>query len=61
LLLVPETVRVKKRCCKDSPRCKRCPVVWKRLARAGLAKRESNRLYTPAGELRKRHIRAARQ
>jgi hypothetical protein len=56
-----ETVRVKKRCCKDSPRCKRCPVVWKRLARAGLAERESNRLYAPADELKKRHIRAARQ
>jgi hypothetical protein len=57
---VADTVRVKKRCCKDSPRCKRCPVVWKRLARAGLAKRKSNRLYDPAPELKKRHIKATR-
>ncbi len=55
-----DPVRVKKRCCKDSPRCKRCPVVWKRLSRAGLATRESNRLYTPAPELKKRHVKAAR-
>ena len=55
-----DAIRVKKRCCKDSPRCKRCPVVWKRLARAGLAERESNRLYVPAKELKKRHVKAAR-
>jgi hypothetical protein len=61
LAVVAESVRVKKRCCKDSPRCKRCPVVWKRLAHTGLATRESNRLYTPASELKKRHIRAARK
>jgi hypothetical protein len=30
-------VRVKKRCCKDKPRCKKCPVVCKRLMNAGLA------------------------
>ncbi|MFL5844159.1 MAG: hypothetical protein ACJ762_05635 [Solirubrobacteraceae bacterium] len=55
-----DPVTVKKRCCKDSPRCKRCPVVWKRLAHAGLAERTSKRDYIPAGELKKRHIKAAR-
>ncbi|MCW2990403.1 MAG: hypothetical protein JWM73_997 [Solirubrobacterales bacterium] len=55
-----DAIRVKKRCCKDTPRCKRCPVVWKRLSRAGLAERESHRVYVPADELKKRHIKAAR-
>jgi hypothetical protein len=35
-------------------------VVWKRLSRAGLAERESNRLYTPSQDLKKRHLKAAR-
>jgi hypothetical protein len=33
---MPE-VTAKKRCCKSRPRCKRCPVVLRRLATAGLA------------------------
>ena len=55
-----DPVRVKKRCCKDSPRCKRCPVVWKRLSRAGLADRVSKRVYVPDDDLKKRHVKAAR-
>ena len=31
------TVKPKKRCCQSRPRCKRCPVVMKRLHKAGLA------------------------
>ena len=38
-------VKAKKKCCGSDPRCKRCPVVLKRLARAGLAERESRRRY----------------
>ena len=38
-------VKTKKKCCKDGPRCKRCPVVWKRLAKAGYAERVSKRNY----------------
>ncbi len=34
-----KVVRAKKKCCKDGPRCKRCPVVLKRLERAGRAER----------------------
>ena len=30
-------VKTEKRCCKSRPRCKRCPVVCKRLAQQGLA------------------------
>jgi hypothetical protein len=36
---------VKKRCCKSDPRCKRCPVVLKRLAVAGMAERTGPRSY----------------
>jgi hypothetical protein len=36
---VPE-VKAKKRCCQSRPRCKRCPVVLRRLAKAGLAEQD---------------------
>ena len=39
-----DRIRCKKKCCKSSKRCKKCPVVWKRLARDGFAE--------PAGKLR---------
>jgi hypothetical protein len=38
-------ITVKQRCCKSDPRCKRCPVVAKRLAAAGLAQRTGRRTY----------------
>jgi hypothetical protein len=38
-------VTAKKKCCKDDPRCKRCPVVCKRLVKAGLAERVGNRKF----------------
>jgi hypothetical protein len=41
----PRAVTVKKRCCKSDPRCKRCPVVAKRLVSAGLAERTGPRSY----------------
>jgi len=40
---VGERVKTKKRCCKDRPRCKRCPVVCKRLEQQGYAEREDKR------------------
>jgi hypothetical protein len=42
---VAREVKAKKKCCGSNPRCKRCPVVLKRLTRAGLAERQSKRLY----------------
>ena len=42
---VAREVKAKKRCCGSDPRCKRCPVVLKRLAKAGLAERRGARLY----------------
>lgn len=50
----------KKRCCKDAPRCKKCPVAWKRLETAGLAEREDRRVYYAGEGLRKKHLKAAR-
>jgi hypothetical protein len=38
-------VKTKKKCCKSGPRCKRCPVVCKRLESAGRARRESKRVW----------------
>lgn len=54
------SVKAKKRCCKDRPRCKRCPVVLKRLARQGLAERVRGRRYELSARLKKKHVKAAR-
>ncbi len=48
------TVVVKKKCCKDTPRCRRCPVVLKRLSDEGYAERESRREYTIPKKLAKK-------
>jgi hypothetical protein len=36
-------IKSKKKCCKDKPRCKSCPVVCKRLAAAGYLERAGKR------------------
>ena len=38
-------MKAKKQCCGSSPRCKRCPVVLRRLTKAGFAERRSRKLY----------------
>ena len=53
-------VKAKKSCCKDDPRCRKCPVVLKRLAAAGLAERVDKRTYLVVDTLRKKELRAAR-
>ena len=55
-----KVVKPKKRCCKSRPRCKRCPVVCKRLARRGLAVKRGDGRYELAVKLRKKHFKAAR-
>jgi aldehyde:ferredoxin oxidoreductase len=59
---MPEFKRVKpkKRCCKSGPRCKRCPVVCKRLARDGHAVRQDSRHYLVELGLGKKTLKAAR-
>ena len=57
--VVVRAIKPKKACCKSGPRCKRCPVVLKRLAKDGLAEKDGKR-YVLAAELRKKHLKAAR-
>jgi hypothetical protein len=52
-------IKVKKRCCKSSPRCKRCPVVARRLESAGLAERTGKRTWIYRA--RKKTLKAARR
>jgi hypothetical protein len=54
------SVKAKKRCCKSGPRCKRCPVVLKRLTKQGLAERVGRRRYEMSARLKKKHLKAAR-
>lgn len=54
------TVKVKSRCCKSGPRCKRCPAALKKLERRGLATRKSKRSYVLSLDLTKSEYKAAR-
>jgi hypothetical protein len=56
---VARTVKAKKSCCGSNPRCKRCPVVLKRLRKAGLAERGSGRFYV-VGPVPKKQMKKAR-
>ena len=53
-------VKPKKACCKSRPRCKKCPVVCKRLAKAGLATRRDDGRYVLDVAIRKKALKAAR-
>ena len=53
-------MKTKKSCCKDRPRCKRCPVVWKRLETAGHAKRTGKRELLVVHKVPKAAMAAAR-
>ena len=52
-------VKQRKRCCKSRPRCKRCPVVCKRLEMQGLATREGKH-YLVSLDIKKKTLKAAR-
>jgi hypothetical protein len=54
-------VKTKKRCCKSRPRCKRCPVVLKRLEQQGLAERTGRSAYELSPDLTKKAMKAARK
>ena len=54
------TLKAKKRCCKSKPRCKRCPVVCKRLEQAGYLHREGKRTWTVEHKPPKGAVKAAR-
>ena len=53
-------VKAKAKCCKDKPRCKRCPVVLKRLEAVGLAERKGKRAYRLPAPVGKQAMKAAR-
>jgi hypothetical protein len=53
-------VKTKKRCCKSGPRCKRCPVVCKRLEKRGHAERVELRVYRVSADLKKKDLKLAR-
>jgi len=53
-------VKAKRRCCTSRPRCKRCPVVLKRLSAAGLAERQSRRRFLLSEKIPKRRLKEAR-
>jgi hypothetical protein len=54
-------VKPKKRCCKSNPRCKRCPVVTKRLISQGLAERRSDGLVLISVGVTKKQLKRARK
>lgn len=53
-------VRTKKKCCKSSTRCKKCPVVWHRLSKAGYAERIDRVNYEVLGKPKKKVLKDAR-
>jgi hypothetical protein len=55
-----KVIKPKKRCCKSGPRCKRCPVVCKRLVEAGLAERDGGLVIIYAST-KKKQVKAARK
>jgi hypothetical protein len=56
-----KSVKAKRTCCQDTPRCKRCPVVLQRLEAAGLAERTGKRRYELPGKVKKKKLAAARE
>ena len=60
--ILPRVPRLnaKKKCCKDKPRCTKCPVVLKRLADAGFGDRLSKREYKISKKTPKQVLAAAR-
>ena len=53
-------VKTKRRCCKSRPRCRRCPVVCRRLAADGLAAARGDGRYVLVDVLPKKALKAAR-
>jgi hypothetical protein len=50
----------KKGCCKSNPRCKRCPVVAKRLVIRRLARRTKKGMIVISPDATKKQLKAAR-
>jgi hypothetical protein len=54
-------VKPKKACCRSDPRCKRCPVVAKRLIKAGVAERRADGIVVISPSVKKKQVKAARK
>lgn len=50
----------KRGCCRSNPRCKRCPVVAKRLVVRGLARRRKSGVVVISPDATKKQLKAAR-
>jgi len=61
LIRVAKVIKPKKRCCKSRPRCKKCPVVCKRLVNAGLADKRPNGTFVLHVDVTKKALKAARR
>ncbi|MDA0182512.1 hypothetical protein OJ997_19540 [Solirubrobacter phytolaccae] len=57
---LPRVVKTKNKCCKSRPRCKKCPVVCKRLSNQGLADKLPNGNYVLSIDVSKKVLKAAR-
>ena len=55
-----KVITSKRRCCKDKPRCKRCPVVCKRLEKAGFLERVDKRTWVMIDVVPKKQRKLAR-
>jgi hypothetical protein len=55
-----KVLKPKSSCCKDKPRCKRCPVVCKKLLRQGLAERLPDGRVKLSPDVSKKQLKAAR-
>ncbi len=55
-----DRMRCKSKCCQSRPRCKRCPVVWRQLAKQGYAEREGRRRYVVIDVVPKHVLKSAR-
>jgi hypothetical protein len=51
----------KKKCCKDKPRCKKCPVVLLRLSKEGCAERLDRVHYEVDKKIPKKVLKQARK
>ncbi len=54
-------IKPKRACCKSDPRCKRCPVVAKRLIKRGLAERREDGIVVVQATIKKKQMKAARK
>lgn len=58
---LPTEIRVKRKCCKSDPRCRRCPVVFKRLEAKGFAEPIDRRTWLLSVELKSKRFKKARK